>query len=74
MVNVIAVIVAAIVSFAFGSLWYSPILFGKLWMKLSKVDMKNSKKGMGKIMTAGFITTLIIAFILELLIDLLNIN
>jgi hypothetical protein len=32
-INILAVILAAIVAFVLGALWYSPILFGKIWQK-----------------------------------------
>ncbi len=32
-INSVAVIVAAIINFAIGALWYSPVLFAKPWMK-----------------------------------------
>lgn len=32
-INEVAVLVAAIVAAAVGSIWYSPLLFGSLWMK-----------------------------------------
>lgn len=31
--NLVAVLVAAVAYFALGALWYSPALFGKLWMR-----------------------------------------
>ncbi|MBI5228270.1 DUF1761 domain-containing protein [Candidatus Micrarchaeota archaeon] len=44
MINVLAVIVAAILSMIIGMIWYGP-LFGKKWMTLSgiKMDKKNMK-------------------------------
>ena len=33
----LAVLIAGVVSMAIGSLWYSPILFGKHWMNLSGI-------------------------------------
>ena len=33
--NWLAIILAAVATMIVGALWYSPILFGKLWMKLS---------------------------------------
>ncbi len=68
-VNVWAVLVSAIVVWILGSLWYSPILFGKMWMKLSgfkESDMRKAKKkGMIKeyiIMLVGsFITAYVLA-------------
>jgi hypothetical protein len=44
-VNWLSVIVAALLAFAVGGLWYSPVLFSKVWMKelkLSEADMKNA--------------------------------
>ncbi len=44
-INFLAVIVGAIASFAFGSLWYSPLLFIKAWQEgvgISDEDFKNS--------------------------------
>ena len=32
-VNYIAILVAAVVSFFIGALWYSPLLFAKRWIK-----------------------------------------
>jgi hypothetical protein len=40
-INIWAIIVAAIVSFAIGSLWYSPFMFGKEWMSLVKIGQKD---------------------------------
>ena len=33
-INYIAVLVSAVIGMAIGALWYSPLLFGKIWMKL----------------------------------------
>lgn len=42
-INYYAVLVAALLSFAVGGLWYSPLLFGKMWleeMQLKAEDIK----------------------------------
>ena len=39
-INLVAVLVAALVAFIVGSLWYSPLLFGNVWMKLAGVKKK----------------------------------
>jgi hypothetical protein len=67
------VLVASVVAFAIGALWYSPILFGKEWMALSKISPKDiddsSKKGMWKLyltqLIATFVTFSVISFILS---------
>lgn len=42
--NVWAILVAWIFSVVLGSFWYSPAGFGKLWSKLSGVDMMKTPK------------------------------
>jgi hypothetical protein len=61
--NYLAILVAAVSSFAIGSLWYSPILFGKTWQReagLTDENIKNSN--MLKIFGLTFVLSLIIAF------------
>lgn len=72
-VNIWAVIVSAVVSMALGFLWYSPIMFGKAWMKLSKVDpqkVKQANKNMPKLYSIMFVATLVTVYVLAQLIDL----
>ena len=68
-VNYLAVLVASVASFIFGWAWYSPILFGNLWMKLNNISKRDMKKpssgGMAKMMIVAFITTLITACVLS---------
>jgi len=68
-VNYWAVLVAAIVSFVIGWVWHSPILFGKMWMKLSNIDQKKineqKKKGMGSAIFFQFVATLLMAYVLK---------
>lgn len=67
-INYLAVLVAGIVSFVIGGLWYSPILFGNVWVKLSKFTKKDmeaaQKKGMTKLYIIQFIVSLLMACIL----------
>lgn len=68
-INFLAVIIAALAAFAIGSIWYSPLLFGKGWQKaigLSDDDIKNSS--MVLTFGASFMLMLIMAFGLALLI------
>jgi len=63
-VNLVAVLIAAVAAFVVGSLWYSPFLFGNVWMKLAGV--KKSKKA--KLMWLRFLIylvgMLVMAFVL----------
>ena len=67
-VNYIAVLVAAVIAYIIGALWFSPLLFGKQWMKLtgkSQSDMEAAKKkGMGKTYFSHFLTTLLMSYVL----------
>ena len=63
-VNLLAVLVAAAASFVFGSLWYSPLLFGKLWMKMSGVKSDKKDKFMWARFLFYFVATLIMSFVL----------
>jgi len=67
-VNLLAVVVAAIAGMVIGALWYSPLLFGKLWMKLSHMTEKDiaqaKKRGMAKAYILQFVATLVTAYVL----------
>lgn len=41
MINGWAVLLATVLTFGLGALWYSPIVFGKLWMQESGVNPDN---------------------------------
>lgn len=41
--NWLAVLTAAVASFALGGLWYSPVLFAKRWMKETGMTPENAK-------------------------------
>lgn len=66
-VNFLAVLLAGIASMVVGFLWYSPLLFGKPWMKLlgyTSKSMKDAQKEMGKTYGISFILSLVTAYIL----------
>ncbi len=64
-VNLLAVLVAAVASFVVGSLWYSPLLFGNVWMKLAGI--KKTKKKVPHMwlrFVAYFVVTFIMSYVL----------
>lgn len=66
-VNYVAVLLAAIASFVIGFLWYSPLLFGKMWMKLRGITQANMKKGqkdMGMLYGLSLVVSLFTAYML----------
>ena len=73
-VNYLAVLVAAIVVFVLGWLWYSPLLFYKPWMRARGLDpaaaMANAKMPAGKLvieLVRCFVLALLIAHLVEAL-------
>ncbi|MDD9954471.1 MAG: DUF1761 domain-containing protein [Candidatus Woesearchaeota archaeon] len=67
MVNYLAVVVAAVVSMVVGGLWYSPVLFGNMWMKLSGIDKKKMKQLQKKAVRGYvlmFVSSFVMAFVL----------
>ena len=67
-VNYLAILVATVASFILGMLWYSPLMFGNIWLKLmgfSPAKIKaGKKKGMGKVMFFAFLGTLVSSYVL----------
>lgn len=61
LVNYWAVLVAALAHFIIGMVWYSPLLFGKMWMELSgAADLKPSPKDL----VMALFSSLILAYVL----------
>ena len=67
--NWLAIIVAAASAFALGSLWYSPVLFVKRWMKESGITEESAKEAnMLKLFGLSFLLTIVAAFFLAMFI------
>ena len=75
-VNFWTVLCVTIVSFILGFLWYGP-LFGKHWVKLSRMPAseiaKAKKKGMAKPALLNFIGTFVMVYVFASFISLLDI-
>ena len=75
-VNYLAVVAAAVASMAIGAAWYSPLLFGKEWMRLSGMSPEFIEgvkaKGTWKMYGVGFIGALVMAFVLAHLVFLME--
>jgi hypothetical protein len=66
-VDLIAVLVAGIAAMIIGSLWYSPVLFGKQWMALVGTEgAKPTASKMSQIYLMAFALALVSAFILAI--------
>jgi hypothetical protein len=72
-VNFIALILVVVANTVIGALWYSPLLFGKIWIKAANLDLENFDKDGAKI---GYMLTMVAAlvtgYVLTLLIQLLE--
>jgi hypothetical protein len=71
-INWLAVAVAAVVTFLIGGLWYSPILFGKLWTRLhgyTDQQLEAMKQGAGKAYGLSFVAYLVMAGVMAVLVD-----
>lgn len=63
-VNYLAVIISAASAFALGGLWYSPVLFGKIWQRETGLSDETLKSGnMAVIFGGSFVLSLIAAFV-----------
>lgn len=66
-INYLAVLVAAVVAFGIGAIWYAPPVLGKTWMRLTGRTEEDAAAGNVPLtMGLGFVTTLIGVFALAL--------
>jgi hypothetical protein len=66
--NIWAVLVSVVVNMALGALWYSPILFGNIWMKLIEKKADDISRAEGnKAMSMAIIPAIVSAAGLALL-------
>lgn len=67
-VNLSAVLVAAVVAFIIGGLWYGP-LFGRKWLALTGMPPGTKPAGARRAMLVQFLMTVISAFVLALFVS-----
>ncbi len=76
-VNYLVVVVATVISFVIGMLWYMP-LFGNVWrreMKITDKEMRMAKeKGMAVPMILNLIGTFVMAFVVAIFVGWLNLS
>ena len=71
--DVFAILASAVAYMVIGFLWYSPLLFGNIWLKLKKINPRDLK-GQGRVMAVSVINAVILAFSLAFVFDLMNIQ
>jgi len=76
--NFLPVLVATIIGMAIGALWYSPYVFGREWIKLSRYSKEDlqaaQSRGMWSQYVAQFIAMLVMFAILGFLISAGNLR
>lgn len=75
--NYFTIFLAAIVEYVLGAFWYSPLLFGKMWMKemnITKESIEKMKDKMWKSYLMTFVGALIMAVALNYFIDALQVT
>jgi hypothetical protein len=61
--NIPAVLCAALLSFAIGGLWYSPLLFAKPWMRENGFSEERLRQApMGRVFALSALAALVMAF------------
>jgi hypothetical protein len=74
-VNWLAVLAAGISAFVLGGIWYSPLLFGNLWMRENSFTLETVKAGnKGKIFGWAFVLSLIMAVNLAMFLNTPDMN
>ncbi len=63
-INIWALVVAAVVKFLFGWLWYAPFLFGNAWAQMTGITPEKMKPTLPKVIVGDLITSFIMAFVL----------
>jgi len=69
-VNNVAVVIAAVANMVLGAVWHGP-LFGKMWMKaagITNADSEKEKKDMPLMYAISFISAVVTAYILAVII------
>jgi hypothetical protein len=70
-INYLAVLVAAVATYALGMLWYSPALFGKAWqtaMGLTPEQTAAMQRGAGRAYVVTFVCWLVMALAVAILV------
>ena len=78
-ISLVPVLVASLLSFILGWIWYSPLLFGNVWMKEmgmkkpDKMDAKMKSKMMNS-MCFGFLFTLLTSYVFAHFLYYMDVN
>ena len=70
--SILAIILAVIANMIIGALWYSPVLFAKIWMKslgksMEELQTSNANIGYGLTTLAGIISAIVLSLFISML-------
>jgi hypothetical protein len=69
-INLLAVLIAAILNMLIGWLWYSPLLFGKVWLAaIGKSQEEIKQSSTGPLYVINTIASLVTAYVLAHIVD-----
>lgn len=71
-IDLVMIIIVATVNMGVGMFWYSPKVFGHRWMKLVGLTKHDKPPNMGLVYGLAFISSIILAFVLEIFISNFN--
>jgi hypothetical protein len=69
-INDVAIAAATLINIIIGAFWYSPAGFGKLWSKLTKINMMDmpkseANKAIGLVAISAFVQSVILAIFIR---------
>lgn len=76
-VNLLAVLVAGVVAFGLGALWYSPVLFARQWVRANgfeNVSREEMQRGVGRAYGVSLAAFLVMALALAIFIGRIGIT
>jgi hypothetical protein len=62
--HILPILGATVARMALGALWYSPVLFLKLWMNLTGISEQQMKQGMGGKIAGDILGSFVMAFVM----------
>ena len=73
-ITYLAVVVAALATMFVGALWYSPLLFGKIWLKAHGYSQEQMQKAAGRAYTVSTFCYVVMAFVLAVLVSYVGVS
>ena len=70
--SLLIILLAAVAGMVVGALWYSPVMFGPMWQRLT--GMTGEGESMVRLMTLTFLATIVMAYVLSYVVSLLYID